>query len=398
MSLTSLWRESPSHLKDLHVRQVIGFAGDGRLLDGNPTSEDFRAYLAEVPSSVLARYADECLSEAFQDSGLALQDIVNEMGRRLGFTVTNGRYRGTGGHIGNDGLWHLRDGRSIIVEVKTTDAYRIPLDTIASYRKELAKKGTTNEDSSSILIVVGRADTGDLEAQIRGSRHAWEMRLISVDSLVRLMNIKEEAVEDPETVKRIHEMLIPKEFTKLDEIVDLLFSTAEEAKQAETLELEQPEEQEERPKKFTPVTFNEACVARIAEHLGKPILKRTRATFSSPDGELVLICAVSKTHQDAKRDNYWFAFHPHQQAVLADAHDPYVAFGCGSPATVFLLPFNEFSEWLPGMNMTEKDGRYFWHVQIYREPGGFMLVRKKGESKIELDKYLLPESTQPKRT
>ena len=44
---------------------------------------------------------------------------------------------------------------------------------------------------SSILIVVGRDDTGELEAQVRGSRHAWDIRLISADALVKLVNLKE---------------------------------------------------------------------------------------------------------------------------------------------------------------------------------------------------------------
>jgi hypothetical protein len=51
----------------------------------------------------------------------------------------------------------------------------------------LITSGQLKEDQSSILIVVGREDTGDLEAQIRGSRHAWDVRLISVDALLRLM-------------------------------------------------------------------------------------------------------------------------------------------------------------------------------------------------------------------
>lgn len=29
-------------------------------------------------------------------------------------------------------------------------------------------------DGSEALIIVGRSDTGDLEAQVRGSRHAWD--------------------------------------------------------------------------------------------------------------------------------------------------------------------------------------------------------------------------------
>ena len=79
----------------------------------------------------------------------------------------------------------------LLSKSKTTDAYRIDLDTIANYRRTLIHENSLAEDNSSVLVVVGRTDTGDLEAQIHGSRHAWSMRLLSVDALLRLMQLKE---------------------------------------------------------------------------------------------------------------------------------------------------------------------------------------------------------------
>ncbi len=68
---------------------------------------------------------------------------------------------------------------------------------------------------SSVLIVVGREDTGELEAQVRGSRHAWDMRLISADALIKLVELKEGA-GDPETGRKICSLLAPMEYTRLD--------------------------------------------------------------------------------------------------------------------------------------------------------------------------------------
>jgi hypothetical protein len=56
----------------------IPFAGDGRLRDGSATSAELRELLSLVPLEMLSRYADQCLQESFTDSGLALQDIVNQ--------------------------------------------------------------------------------------------------------------------------------------------------------------------------------------------------------------------------------------------------------------------------------------------------------------------------------
>jgi len=223
MSILDLWDQSKEQVKDKHVQQVIAFSGDGQLKDGSDTSDEFRSFLSAIPSELLQKYADQCMKDSFTDSGLALQDIINQVGKRLGFDVNYGRYRGGKGHIGYDGLWKFPDGHHLVVEVKTTDAYRIDLNTIVEYKKSLIKKDLVSENESSILIVVGRKDTGDLEAQIRGSRFAWDIRLISVDALIRLMFLKQE-VEDPKIVKRIYDILIPREFTKLDEIVEILDS------------------------------------------------------------------------------------------------------------------------------------------------------------------------------
>jgi hypothetical protein len=392
MALVDLWMSSQDQLRQKHVQQIIAFAGDGKLLDGSEASSEFRDFLAHVPSGLLVRYADECLGDSFTGSGYALQDIVNEVGRRLGFTVIDGRYRGTAAHVGFDGLWHFPNGHAVIVEVKTTDAYRIKLNRIVDYHRALIKNGTISEDSSSVLIVVGRQDTGDLEAQIRGSRHAWDVRLISIDGLQRLMALKE-AVEDPVIARRIHDILIPREFTRLDEIVDILFSTAEDIKQEEEVpeEVEEGEAAERRPK-FTPVAFHDACVARIQKLFARTLLKRSRATFSSADGTLALICAVSKEHSSRGRPSYWFAFHPHQKEFLESAQDAYVALGCGSEDYILLVPFADFAGWLEGMNVTQREERFYWHVSIFREDERFVLRRKREQPRVDLTTYFLSAS------
>jgi hypothetical protein len=394
MTILSIWQASPELLKEKSVKQLISISGSGKLADANATSLEFQAFLAEVPSDQLVRFADECLTEPFPDSGLVLQDIINEVGRRLGFAVTNGRYRGRAGAIGNDGLWELPNRQKIVLEVKTTDAYRIDLNVVAAYRDELIKSGVVTEEKSSVLIVVGRSDTGDLEAQVRGSPFAWEMRLISVDALMRLMRLKE-SIEDPDALRRIYEILIPREFTKLDEIVDLVFSTAEDA-QATTDVL--PKDVRPAPvevadeKKFTPVAFNDLVATRVGKYLAVPLIKRTRALFSSPDDSWRAVCVASREYDDSGNPGFWFAFHPHQMKSLEEASKGFAAFGCGSPDRVICVPVEEFSAWTDGMNRTVKEDRFYWHVQIFMDAGRPMLVRRKGQERIDLSKFLIPPS------
>src|SRR4029077_11241915 len=222
------------------------------------------------PSGLLAKYADDCLKDKFDGSGLALQDIINQVGARLGFKVDQGRYRGTPGEIGFDGLWHAPDENCIVVEVKTTDAYRIDLDTVAVYRRKLIAEKKLAEGKSSILIIVGRNDTGDLEAQVRGSRHAWDIRMISIDFLLRLMRLKEE-LGDPKIISKIRRVLMPQEFTKVDGIIDLVFSATEEVKKDDELSaggVEDEEDSEKKHPKFVPLNFRDACAGRVQAKLG----------------------------------------------------------------------------------------------------------------------------------
>lgn len=391
MPLLDLWAKSPEQLRDKQVQQLIAFAGAGRLLDDSPCSAEFRTFLATVPSENLSTYSEQCLSQSFPDSGLALQDIVNEIGARLGASVTHGRYRGSTKHSGLDGLWAFPSGHSIVVEVKTTDAYRIDLNTVAEYRRALINSGKAVEANSSILLVVGRQDTGDLEAQIRGSRYAWDIRIVSVDALLRLMRIKED-VEDPLIVQRIHSILIPREFTRLDAIADVLFSAAEDIKYDESkveVEEEEAEDTTSGEAKVPPVAFHEACVQRIQGRFGVSLVKRSRAGYSSPDKTVALNCSVSKEHNPETHPNYWFAFHPHQQEFLQQHPKAYVAFGCGTSTRLILIPYADFEPWLEGMWTTTNDDRVYWHVVIYREGDRYALRRKKGAKPIDVTPYLL---------
>ena len=61
---------------------LMDIAGDGRLRDGNDTSAEFRRLLSVVHTEVLKAYATDCLTNKFDDGGLALQDLVNQVGQR----------------------------------------------------------------------------------------------------------------------------------------------------------------------------------------------------------------------------------------------------------------------------------------------------------------------------
>jgi hypothetical protein len=288
------------------------------LRDGAAASNEFREYLELIPSHLLASYCNQCLDEPFEQSGLALQDLINELGKRLGFQVEFGRYRGKQAAIGYDGIWKFSSGHQAVIEVKKTSAYQVRLDTIATYRARLVEAAKLSPIQSSVLIIVGRDVTTDLEAQIRGSRHAWDVRLISVEALLRLLDVKEE-LEDPTIVRRIHQILIPREFTKLDEIIELLFSAASDLRpsvEAGTTEMTAGD-LKTTEETAAVAAFHPKSIEMLEQRLGVALVKQTRSSWASADGSTVVICKASRPSGDRGDYAFWFGLYEFQMEMRA---------------------------------------------------------------------------------
>lgn len=385
MALLKFWKSDPITVDTLSIEQIVSNAGDGVLRDGSDCSSELRAYLAEVKSTKLADYAEHCLNRAFPRSGLVLQDLVNELARRLGFDVRNGRYQGIKNAIGYDGIWRAPEGHAIVCEVKTTDAYRIALEIVAGYRSELVRSATIT-GSSSILVVVGREDTGELEAQVRGSRFAWDIRLISVSALCHLVELKEGS-NAPDTERRIRGILSPVEFTRLDSLIETVFAAAKDiSEEVETI----PEiVAEVLPRsdasrngsqiQITPGPLlrakRDVIVDVMGARLGDRLIQRTRATFSNVRGDKRISCTLSKRYPPGKYP-YWFAFHPQWLEFLAAGEEGRAVFGCMDQDVAFALPVEFVRSLLGKLNVSNKpDGERYWHVVLVEPTPGTMALQ-----------------------
>ncbi len=393
-SISTLWDSSRALFETKKIHQIISFVGEGKITDGNNTSTELREILSQIPTKLLKRYSEECLTEKFTDSGFVLQDIVNQIGERLGFEIEYGFYRGTSNRIGYDGIWTSENGINLIIEVKTTDAYRINLDTVSQYREELIKTKRINEENSSLLITVGRQDTGDLEAQIRGSRHAWDIRLISIDYLLRLLEVKEK-LNDPKTTQQIIGVLQPMEYTKLDKLIELIFLTTQDLeleKDTGDIDTENEDDQDiqEKIPKFTPVNFHDDCLDEIIRARQINYLRQGRVSFYSKDKQEGFIISVSKLHKTKTHDGkYWFAFHLYQKEYLKNFQTAFCAYGCGDSSKLFLIPFSILDENLDNLWTTEREDRMYWHIVIYEDSNSFRLQIPKKKEFMIIDEYRL---------
>ena len=398
MPLLSIWQTNPTAVAELPVNVLVGMAGEGRLLDHSECSDELRAYFREVSSEKLEQYVNQCLSGSFSESGKVLQDLVNELGRRLDFAVKDGLYQGRKGQIGYDGIWESPEGNSLIVEVKTTDAYRIALDTVADYRRRLLDSLEVSH-RSSILIVVGRQDTGELEAQVRGSPHAWDVRLISTDALVSLVKLKE-STEEQETVEKIRGILTPVEYTKLDALVDVLFTAAKDVESA--VESEAEESRDNEPKARQSGSWDgtdkellqqkrEAIVAAMAVRENTKLIRKSRALYWNTSHDIRVACSVSKLYTRQGAYPYWYAYHTKWHDFLGAGHAGFYVLGCMDLEIAFAIPQSLMSDLLPHLNTTipsDDPNRKYWHIHLVEHrPRRYALLLPKKPGTLSLDDY-----------
>ena len=392
-NILEIWEQNPDLFKSKSLSQILNFIGDGKLRDNNNTSTEFRQLIEVIPTEVLRNFINDCLTEKFDNNngGYALQDIINQIGQRLGFKIDNGLYQGKQNSIGFDGIWTSKDNYSYVIEVKTTDAYRINLDKIAEYRYKLIESKNILQEKSSILIIVGRQDTGDLEAQIRGSKHAWDIRLLSSDSLIKLLTLKE-TLNDTKTIQQINEILKPNEYTKIDKLIELIFLTSQDIQLVNAQENYDDDDkdivQKDNYKKQEYVSFNAQCIKKIQEYLKTILIKESRTAFTDKNNALGIISIISKKYSD---ERYWYGFQLHQKDFLKKHEKAYIGFGCGSAELIFLIPYDILEPLLENMNITERDDTMYWHIVISRIDDKYFIHQPtlKNNSKVDITKYRL---------
>ena len=210
--------------------------------DPGSASARFRKYLQENVRQIgdVRAYVNNALEQSGDQFNKALQDLTNHIGRLLEFDVVYGRYRGVQGQIGFDGLWRSQTGWALVVETKTTDVYTVRTDTLLGYINALVSEGQIKSPSSALgLYVYGRFDarTNQLENAIIVEGRQQRLRVISIDALLNLLELKQEYDLDHETILSL---LLPAP-VRVDPLVNLIFDmVSQEKREAVEAQIVQP--------------------------------------------------------------------------------------------------------------------------------------------------------------
>jgi hypothetical protein len=229
------------------------------------------------------------------------------------------------------------------------------------------------------------------------------MRLISTDALLKLVQLKEGA-EEPETGRKIRSLLAPMEYTRLDQMVDVMFTTAKDVESAAGAEVGKEEGPSEgagpgKPKstwEFTDAALLQAKRDQIISALGiresVPLIRRSRALFWNADHTVRGAVTISKRYFRKGGPSYWYAYHPQWRDFLNEANRGFLVLGCMDRDEAFAVPAEKLHPVLNSLNTTEKeDGSLYWHLHLYEDASGALsLTLPKQKDSLPLSSFRLP--------
>lgn len=397
--LSTILKAEPSQVDSLPIERIVSLCGDGKLADNNQCLIELRDYLKQAKTENLKKHIRRCLQSPFENNGFVLQEIVNECGRRLEYEVKHGLLHGKTNAIGFDGLWHdVEKKHDIVVEVKTTDSYAVKIDDIWNYRDALIKAGQIIGEAS-VLLVLGREEKQWLEDAILGSGHGKKVRIISAEALANLVLLKESG---PNTLDKIHDLLIPFDIVKLDRIIDIAFSAAEDAKaslkeeQGEDLDAvpssAEPARKQDRTPQEVIAKFRDAMVGVFASN-HVPLVKKSRVMYWSTDDErkdLRAVFAFSKQYEEkAGGHYYWYAYHDAWDEFLKEGRKGFYILGCIGRGEAYALPFHWIHAKKEELYRTENEGQRYCQVFLLSTEKGMALWLKDG-GRIPVDEFRFP--------
>ena len=166
--------------------------------------QTLRQLMESLMISDLSLWLRHCQEEAKQGSkhGYVHQDLVNTLGKRLGFDVTFGEYG-----RGPDGVWTLGQVR-IVVESKTSPMW---------LKLEQLNESVEESKATSGLCISQSFETTHAGA-IKGKN--WNIRLLTTDGLCKLAELISKGVI---TTDHVASILVPQETYSLDGLIDLVY-------------------------------------------------------------------------------------------------------------------------------------------------------------------------------
>ena len=175
-----------------NVLQLVGRLDD--TLNSDSPRRRFRQYLADHVCDLnnVNEYIDHCMNTQTEQTDRALQDIVNHVGRLLGFTVEFGLYGQSGDQCCFDGIWSTAD-LAIAVEIAPGNTLPISPGEFLQNLDASSTRTQFNGSGPSLGVYVfseGSQQEAALQKAILESAGPHRLRSIHVDSLLSMAALR----------------------------------------------------------------------------------------------------------------------------------------------------------------------------------------------------------------
>jgi len=159
------------------------------------------------------------------------------------------------------------------------------------------------------------------------------------------------------------------EYTRLDNLIDVLFTTATDVEAAvvetaaATEEVDATIATAESATKsgweFTDFAVLDRKRGQIVDamgaKLGTKLIKKSRALFWDANHECRIACTVSKRYTKRASYPYWYAYHPQWEEFLGEGTDAYFVLGCMDLPEAFAIPLKILRSHLDALNPASRN-------------------------------------------
>jgi hypothetical protein len=192
--------------------------------------------------------------------------------------------------------------------------------------------------------------------------------------------------------------LVPFEYTRLDKIIDIAFTVAEEASDSDQVaeaEAAAAGDSNSVPGKQrrTAVDVIEQARSQIVTALSRkyrPLVKKSRALYWSPDKTTRAAVTISKRYESG---GFWYAYHPEWDKFLSEGSEGLLVLGCVGQNVAYAIPRGWIHSRTKQMNTTDRESGSYWHVLLHPDNDGHLSLRLKGGQSESLEAFKLPLKT-----
>ncbi len=188
---------------------------------------------------------------------------------------------------------------------------------------------------------------------------------------------------------------MPFEYTRLDKIIEIAFTVAEEVSEAEeeqtpadaAADIDSPKQ------RHTPGDVLEQVRTKIERALSgnySPLIKRSRALYWSVDKSVRAAVTISKLYDNG---GFWYAHHPPWETFLSKGTTGLLVLGRIGRDEAYAIPYAWIHAKLGYLYITERKDTKYWHLVLQPDSDQRLLLRLKNGESESLEAFRFPFSS-----